>query len=73
VISEMKCDDFIGGPWDLIKRVIADMEEVLSDALEYFEDRQDADCEGDPLEFVPNKEMNMASRICQVIEDGKQP
>jgi len=40
---------------------------VLNACLEYFEDRQDADCEGDPLEFVPNEEMRLAVQIRQVL------
>ena len=59
--------------WLLLKRTIAGMEEALADALEYFEQREYADCVGDTLEFVPNKEMRLADRIREVIEEGKQP
>ncbi len=59
--------------WLLLKRVVSGMEEVLSDALEYFTDREDADCVGDPPEFVGNEEMNLASRIREAIENGSQP
>lgn len=34
---------------------------ALLETLEYFEDRQDADCDQDG--FIPNKEMRMASMI----------
>lgn len=41
----------------------------LTEVLEYLEDRQDADCIGDPLEFVPNKEMRLAQEVREAIDE----
>lgn len=40
-------------------------EDVLIQLLEYMEDRQDADHDGE--NFVPNKEMNLATDIRQLL------
>ncbi len=40
-----------------------EMFEALTECEEYFDNRADADCEGDPLEFVPNKEMRLLSVV----------
>jgi hypothetical protein len=45
----------------------ADLEQVLIDCSEYFADRADADCEGDPLEFVPNAEMRLQTQVDDVL------
>lgn len=37
--------------------------EALNQCREYFDGRADADCEGDPLEFVPNREMRILAEI----------
>jgi len=37
--------------------------EVLHECEVYFDNRADADCEGDPAEFVPNREMILLSAI----------
>jgi hypothetical protein len=39
--------------------------EALQEALEYFEDRQDADCDQDG--FIPNTEMRFASMISEAL------
>jgi len=44
-------------------QVGGDLEQTLIDCLEYFENRQDADCVGDPLEYVPNEEMRLAGKV----------
>ena len=44
-------------------RLIDDMREALIECEEYFDNRADADCEGDPLEFVPNKEMRLLNAV----------
>ena len=41
------------------------IEDVLTEILEYMEDRQDADYDGE--RFVANKEMNFASDIRQAL------
>lgn len=53
------------------ERVAIKLETVRSSlyqALEYFEERQDADCEGDPLEYVPNQEMSLAVEMHEAID-----
>lgn len=42
-----------------------DVESLLNEILEYMEDRQDADHDGDG--FVPNKEMSLAVEIRQAL------
>lgn len=42
---------------------------VLEEALEYFEDRQDADHNGE--RFVPNKEMRMAQTIREALGEAE--
>lgn len=42
-----------------------DISDVLTELLEYMEDRQDADHDGE--NFVPNKEMKFAMDIRQVL------
>ncbi|TCR64664.1 hypothetical protein [Bosea sp. BK604] len=39
------------------------LREALAECEEYFDNRADADCEGDPAEFVPNKEMRLLNIV----------
>lgn len=41
------------------------IEDLLTELLEYFEDRQDADHDGES--FVPNREMKFATEIQQAL------
>lgn len=41
--------------------------EALEQCEQYFDTRADADCEGDPLEFVPNKEMRLLSVVREAL------
>jgi len=45
-----------------LRAALAEIDQVLTECQEYFADRADADCVGDPLEFVPNAEMRLQSR-----------
>lgn len=46
--------------------------EVLTECLEYFENRQDADFNTEDG-FIPNKEMMMASKITEALEACTEP
>lgn len=41
----------------------ADLIELLQDLSEYMEQREDADCGGDPARYIPNEEMQLNVRI----------
>jgi hypothetical protein len=41
------------------------IKEALEQALAYFDSHSDADCNGDPPEFRPNKEMRLAMLMAQ--------
>lgn len=41
----------------------ADLIELLTDLSEYMEQREDADCGGDPARYIPNEEMQLNIRI----------
>ncbi len=47
---------------------LAEIYDTLVACEEYFEDRADADYEGDPLEAVPNEAMKMLSQVREVLE-----
>lgn len=50
-----------------VLKLVEDMRDALIDCEEYFANRADADCEGDPLEFVPNKEMRLLNTVQAVL------
>jgi len=51
----------------ILKGISLDMEYELTEALEYFEARADADHDGDG--YIPNEEMNYMSSIQNVLGD----
>lgn len=48
-------------------RELATMIETLEECYEYFKAREDCDCDGDPLEYRPNPEMNMARKCAEAL------
>ena len=48
-----------------------DLVGILEDVREYFADCADADAEGDPMEFKPNKEMTILTEIEQALAKAK--
>lgn len=54
-------------------KLIEDMREALIECEDYFDGRADADCEGDPLEFVPNKEMRLLDTVQAVLPKLPKP
>lgn len=60
------------GAGDLIETV-AEVVEVLGECHEYFSDRADADCVGDPLQFVGNTEMGLQTRVETALEKLGSP
>lgn len=51
-----------------IEAAVLDWHDTLIDCLEYFEAREDADCDSDG--FIPNEEMALASRIKQALGEA---
>lgn len=39
------------------------VQDILERIEEYFDDRADADCEGDPPRYVPNEEMQLYTAL----------
>ena len=57
--------------WDVaVKRApdVMEAEYVLAECADYFHDHMDADCVGDPPEYQPNREMQMYTRVLEVID-----
>jgi hypothetical protein len=52
----------IEGAGDLIE-TNAEIVQILNECHDYFSGRADADCVGDPLEFVGNEEMGLQTRV----------
>lgn len=48
-----------------LRRQLVAVAEALDEVEGYFEQRQDADCVGDPPRFVPNEEMRLLTLIKQ--------
>lgn len=42
-------------------RILPD--DLYEDLLEFLEDQEDADCKGDPPQYIPNKAMKLALRL----------
>lgn len=40
-----------------------EVSQILLELEEFFDDRMDADCVGDPPEYVPNEEMKLSYRL----------
>lgn len=54
---------FLDDAIEKLRRTILDLADVLDEVEDYFEQRQDADCVGDPAQFVPNEEMRLLMMI----------
>ena len=54
-------------------KLIEDMREALIECEDYFDGKADADCEGDPLEFVPNREMRLLNTVQAVLPKLPSP
>lgn len=52
---------------EALRAKVARLVEALDDCEDYFDNRADADCEGDPLQFVPNKEMRLLSQVREAL------
>jgi len=50
-----------------LKAEIARKDAALEECEEYFDNRADADCEGDPAEFVPNREMVLLTAVREAL------
>lgn len=48
-------------------RLICVPEDLFNEVLEYFDQRQDASAEGDPLEYKPNEEMVLYANLVRLI------
>jgi len=52
----------------LAKSKLARIVEVLYECEEYFDNRADADCVGDPPHFVGNKEMQLLGEVREALK-----
>lgn len=46
---------------------LQEVRDLLMDISEYLEDREDADIQGDPPRYVPNRAMRLNSRVKEVV------
>ena len=51
---------------DRLEALLGKLEGALAECLDYFEDRQDADCDQDG--FIPNEEMKMAQMVKEALK-----
>jgi hypothetical protein len=56
---------------DRLQGIQGDLVEALYEALTYFDERSDADCQGDPPRYIPNEEMRLQIQIKAAIEKAE--
>jgi hypothetical protein len=44
-------------------------DDLYNDLVEFLENQQDADCEGDPPRYIPNKAMQLLTRLKECKEN----